>query len=71
MPMYNLPDMKDLIYKAAIVFGALIIIYGVLWMLATLKIIPPIIAAIFPQIVLIIIGAFIIYTAVDRRKKYY
>ena len=39
--------------------------------LATLGIIPAIVAAIFPQIVIIIIGLFIIYTAVDRRKKYY
>ena len=70
-PMFDIPDLKDLAYKAAIVFGALIVVYGVLWLLATLGIIPAIVAAIFPQIVLIVIGLFIIYTAVDRRKKYY
>jgi len=71
MPMFDIPDMRDLTYKIAIVFGAIIVIYGVLWLLVNLGLIPAIIAAVFPQIVLIIIGLFIIYTAVDRRKKYY
>ena len=67
--MFDIPDMRDLTYKIAIVFGAIIVIYGVLWLLVNLGLIPAIIAAVFPQIVLIIIGLFIIYTAVDRRKK--
>lgn len=71
MPMFDIPDLKDLTYKIAIVFGAIIVIYGVLWLLVNLGIIPAIIATIFPQIVLIIIGLFIIYTAIDRRNKYY
>lgn len=71
MPMFDIPDIKDLTYKIAIVFGALIVIYGVLWLLVNLGVIPAIIAAVFPQVVLIIIGLFIIYTAVDRRNKYY
>lgn len=69
--MFIPPEFKDLLYKAAIIFGALIVFYGVLWLLATLNIIPAIVAAIFPQIVVIIIGLFIIYTAVNRRKNYY
>lgn len=64
-------DLKEMGYKIAFVFGALIIIYGVLWLLAVLKIIPPILFAIFPQIVLIIIGIAIIYFAYGRKKKYY
>ena len=71
MPMFDIPDIRDLTYKIAIVFGALIVIYGVLWLLVNLGVIPAIVAAIFPQIVLIIIGLFIIYTAVDRKNKYY
>ena len=70
-PMFDIPDLKDLLYKVAIVFGALIVIYGVLWLLVTLGVIPAIIAAVFPPIVVIIIGLFIIYTVIDRRKKYY
>lgn len=69
--MFDIPDMRDLVYKIAIVFGAIIVIYGVLWLLVNLGVIPAIIAAVFPQIVLIIIGLFIIYTAIDRRNKYY
>lgn len=71
MPMFDIPDMRELMYKIAIVFGTIIVIYGVLWLLVNLGVIPAIIAAVFPQIVLIIIGLFIIYTAVERRNKYY
>lgn len=68
IPLY---DLKEIGYKVAIIFGALIVIYGVLWLLAALKVIPAIVFAIFPQIILILIGIFIIYMAVDRKKKYY
>lgn len=64
------PDMRDMLYKVLILFGALIVIYGVLWLLAELKIIPAIIFAIFPQIVLILIGIFIIYVAYNRKSMY-
>ena len=69
--MFDVPDIKELMYKIAIVFGAVIVIYGVLLLLVNLGVIPAIIAAVFPQIVLIIIGLFIIYAAIDRRNKYY
>ena len=69
--MFDIPDIRDLIYKIAIVFGIIIVIYGVLWLLVNLGMIPAIVAAIFPQIVLIIIGLFIIYAAVERKNKYY
>ncbi|WP_298524393.1 hypothetical protein [uncultured Methanobrevibacter sp.] len=65
-----LPDLRDIGYKIAMLFGALIVIYGVLWLLAELKIIPAIFFAIFPQIVLILIGIFIIYIAYNRRNLY-
>lgn len=67
MPLY---DLKDLLYKIAILFGVLLVIYGVLWLLAELGVIPAIIFAIFPQIVLILVGIFIIYTAYNRRSAY-
>ena len=65
MPLY---DLKGLMYKIAILFGALLVIYGILWLLAELHIIPAIIFAIFPQIVLILIGIFIMYVAFSKRK---
>ena len=65
-----MPDMMDILYKVAIVFGGLIVFYGVLWLLVTLGIIPAIIAAVFPQVVLIIIGLFIIYIAFSRKNNY-
>lgn len=67
MPLY---DFKDLLYKLAILFGALLVIYGVLWLLAELHIIPGIIFAVFPQIVLILIGIFIMYVAFSKRRSY-
>ena len=67
IPFY---DLKDLIYKVAILFGVLIVIYGVLWLLAELGGIPVIFFAVFPQIVLILVGLFIIYAAVSRKNAY-
>ena len=46
MPMFDIPDIRDLIYKIAIVFGIIIVIYGVLWLLVNLGVIPAIVAAI-------------------------
>lgn len=72
MPIPNLmfPDFRELAYKIAILFGALIVIYGVLWLLAELGVIPAIFFAIFPQIVLILVGLFIIYIAFNKRNSY-
>ena len=74
MPIPNgrsIYDLKDMAYKVAFIFGALIVLYGVLWLLAELGVIPAIVFAIFPQVVLIIIGIFIMYTAYEQKKKYY
>ena len=70
IPYGGVPDLRDIGYKIAILLGAIIVIYGVLWLLAELKVIPTIFFAIFPQIVLILIGIFIIYTAVSRKNAY-
>ena len=66
-PLYNL---KDILYKVDILFGVLIVIYGVLWLLAELGVIPAVFFAIFPQIVLIFVGIIIIYYAVSRKNAY-
>jgi len=65
-----IPDLRDIGYKIAILFGAIIVIYGVLWLLVNLGVIPALVAAIFPQIVLILIGLFIIYVAFSKRSAY-
>lgn len=70
IPYGGVPDLRDIGYKVAILFGALIVIYGVLWLLAELKVIPAIFFAIFPQIVLILVGIFIIYYAYSKRNMY-
>ena len=64
-------DYKEKLNKVIILIGALIIIYAVLWILAELKLIPVIIFALFPQIVLLCIGIFIVYMAVSKKRKYY
>ena len=71
MPMFDIPDVKDLLFKIVVVFGALIVIYGALWLLVSLGVIPAIVTAVFPPIVLMVIGIFIIYTAFDRKNRYY
>ncbi len=70
IPYGGIPDLRDIGYKIAMLFGALIVIYGVLWLLVSLGVIPALVAAIFPQIVLILIGIFIIYVAYSRRNRY-
>jgi lipopolysaccharide export LptBFGC system permease protein LptF len=64
-------DLRKMAFTAVFILGALIVFYGVLWLLVNLGVIPAIIAAIFPQIILIIIGIFIMYTAFEQKKKYY
>ena len=49
-------DFQSILIKVGFVVGFLIIIYAILWMLAELKLMPVIIFAIFPQIVLLCIG---------------
>lgn len=63
-------DIRNLLNKILMLFGILIIIYAILWILAELKLIPAIIYAIFPQIVLLLIGIFIVYMAYVRRNGY-
>ena len=69
IPYGGVPDLRDIGYKIAILLGAIIVIYGVLWLLAELKVIPAIFFAIFPQIVLILVGIFIIYYAKEYDRK--
>ena len=72
MPIPGLDEytIRSYINKIALLFGILLIVYAVLWMLAELKIIPAIFFAIFPQIVLLFIGIFIVYMAWSKRKIY-
>ena len=72
MPIPGLDEytIRGYINKIALLFGILLIIYAVLWILAELKIIPTIFFAIFPQIVLLLIGIFIVYMAWSKRKRY-
>lgn len=58
---------KDSLYKFAIIFGGLLIIYGILWLLVELGIIPLILINVFPQIVIILLGIIIIYVAYTKR----
>lgn len=63
-------DFKDTLYKMVLLFGVLLILYGILWLLVELSIIPLIVLAIFPQIVLILIGISIIYIAYSKKNSY-
>lgn len=69
--MFEIPDFREWAYKIAFCAGILIVLYGVLWLLVSLKIIPAVVIAVFPPIVLIVIGAFIIYTAYQQKNRYY
>jgi hypothetical protein len=62
--------LRSYLNKVALLIGIIIIIYAVLWLLAELQIIPMIFFAIFPQIVLLLIGIFIVYVALSKRNTY-
>lgn len=64
-------NVRELLIKFSFLVGFLIIIYALLWILAKLNVIPAIIYAIFPQIVLLFIGIFIVYMAYTRKKEFY
>lgn len=64
---YNL---RSYLNKVVLLIGIIIIIYALLWLLAELQIIPMIFFAIFPQIVLLLIGIFIVYVALSKRNTY-
>ena len=51
IPLY---DFKEIANKIAMLMGILVIIYALLWILAELKLIPVVLFAIFPQIVLLL-----------------
>jgi len=70
VPNFDLYSFRDYLYKIALLVGILIIIYAVLWILAELGIIPVLLFALFPQIVLLLIGIFIVYIAVSKRNSY-
>lgn len=72
MPMMGgIPgDLRDTLNKCLFLVGAFIIIYAILWILAELHLIPAIIFMIFPQLVLLTIGIFIVYMAYSRRNIY-
>ncbi len=72
MPIPGIDEytIKSYLYKIALLFGIIIIIYAILWILAELKLIPVVLFAIFPQIVLLLIGIFIVYFAITKRNQY-
>lgn len=63
-------DLRDTLNKCLFLVGAFIIIYAILWILAELHLIPAIIFMIFPQLVLLAIGIFIVYWAYSRRSVF-
>ena len=61
---------RELLTKIGMMIGTVIIIYAVLWILAELKLIPVIIFALFPQVVLLLVGIFVFYQAYKRWKTF-
>lgn len=63
-------DFKEILYKFLLFFGILIILYALLLIMAKLNIIPAIMYGIFPYVILLIIGIFLVYYSLSKRKKY-
>ncbi|MCQ2977681.1 MAG: hypothetical protein MJ232_06690 [archaeon] len=62
-------DYESLLIKLGMLVGIIVVIYSALWILAELKVIPVILFAIFPQVVLLLIGIFIFYQAYNKYKR--
>ena len=73
MPIPNgLPfDLRDILYKILLVIGIVIILYALLWIAVELHLIPTILFVLFPQIVMLVVGIFIVYMAISQKRKYY
>lgn len=63
-------DLRDTLNKCFLLIGVFIIVYAILWILAELHLIPAIIFMIFPQLILLAIGIFIVYWAYSRRNVF-
>ncbi|MCR5027550.1 MAG: hypothetical protein K6A34_08965 [Methanobrevibacter sp.] len=64
----NMPfDLRDIFNKSLLFLGIIIIIYALIWILAKLNIIPPIVYSIFPQLVLLLIGILLVYLALSKK----
>lgn len=70
IPGLDTYNLRSYLNKVVLLIGIIIIIYALLWLLAELQIIPMIFFAIFPQIVLLLIGIFIVYVALSKRNTY-
>ncbi|MBE6499935.1 MAG: hypothetical protein E7Z80_05255 [Methanobrevibacter thaueri] len=64
------PRFSGKLYKIIVIVGVLIVLYGILWVLATVGLIPGLIPVMFPQIIIIIFGLALIYMAFTRISKY-
>lgn len=64
-------DLRDILYKFLLIIGIFIILYAILWIAVELHLIPTILFVLFPQIVMLVIGIFIVYMAISQRRKHY
>lgn len=67
----NIPfDYRDVFIKIILFLGIVIIIYSIVWILVILNLIPAVVYTLFPQIILLLIGIFLVYFAVSKRNSY-
>ena len=64
-------DYRPILIKLGLLVGAFIIIYAILWILAEMHLIPYIVFAIFPGIILLIFGIFIFYQAYSKYREFF
>ena len=71
MPPFDIHNYRNLFNKILLLVGIIIIIYAILWILAKIGIIPYLLFSLIPQIVLLLVGVFIVYQAWTNRNQYY
>lgn len=53
------------INKTGIIIGVLFVLVGIVWILNALSLIPPLLLKVWPQLVLIVIGLFIVFESLN------
>ncbi|WP_295721398.1 hypothetical protein [uncultured Methanobrevibacter sp.] len=55
------------LYRILLITGIFIVIYALIWILVGLHIIPSLVLTLFPPVLLLMIGMYVIYISYSRR----
>ncbi|WP_461461680.1 hypothetical protein [Methanobrevibacter sp.] len=60
-------ELERKLYRVLLIMGIFIVIYALIWIFVGLHIIPSLVLTLFPPILLLMIGIYVIYMSYSRR----